>query len=55
MAADYCGSRWAHKAHVWYDAEGKKQECPGAAPGDKETKPHPSAVPRRRGVTGQER
>jgi len=25
----YCGSRWPHKPHRWYDAKGKEQECAG--------------------------
>lgn len=25
----YCGSRWPHKTHRWYDKDGKEQECPG--------------------------
>lgn len=31
---DYCGSRWAHKPHAWYDKHGVRVECPG-----RETKP----------------
>ena len=25
----YCGSQWPHKAHRWYDVDGKEHECPG--------------------------
>lgn len=35
---DYCGSKWAHKAHDWYDAAGQRCLCPGATTAEKPNK-----------------
>lgn len=35
---DYCGSKWAHKAHSWYDLESRKRECQGSTTAEKPNK-----------------